>query len=156
MHVGEGQFLENLNQLSHSVVSDSLRPVGPQHTRLPCPSPTTRAYSNLCPSSCWCHLMISSSVIPFSSCPLSFPAAGSFPMSQFFASDGQSCGGLKMSCMMNREPWRAVIHAVAKSQTRLSKWTELKDVSWRRKWQPTPVFLLGKSLGQRSLSGYHP
>ena len=62
---------------------------GLQHTRLPCPSLTPRAYSNSCPSSWWCHPTISSSVIPFSSCLQSSPASGSFPMSQFFASGGQ-------------------------------------------------------------------
>ena len=64
----------------------------PQHARPPCPSPTPRVYPNSCPLSRWCHPTISSSVIPFSSCPLSFPASGSFPMSQFFASGGQSIG----------------------------------------------------------------
>ena len=71
-------------QFSLSVVSDSLRPHGLQHTRLPCPSPTPGACSNSCPLSRWCHPTISSSVVPFSSCPQSFPASGSFPMSQFF------------------------------------------------------------------------
>ena len=71
---------------SRSVVSDFLQPHGLQHTRLPCPSPTPGVYSNSCPSSRWCHPTISSSVAPFSSCPQSFPASGSFPMSQFFAS----------------------------------------------------------------------
>ena len=79
-------------QFSCSVVSDSLRPHGLQHTRLPCPSPTPRACSNSCPSSWWCHPTISSSVVPFSSCLQSFPASGSFQMSQFFASGGQSIG----------------------------------------------------------------
>ena len=73
-------------------MSDSLRPHEPQHTRPPCPSSTPRVYSNSCPLSRWCHPTISSSVIPFSSCPLSFPASGSFPMSQFFTSGGQSIG----------------------------------------------------------------
>ena len=77
-------------QFSRSVVSDSLWPHGLQHTRLPYPSPSTRACSNSCPSSRWCHPIISSSVIPFSSCLQSFPASGSFLMSQLFASDGQS------------------------------------------------------------------
>ena len=63
-----------------------------QHTRLPCPSPTLRAYPNSCPLSQWCHPSISSSVIPFSSCLQSFPASGSFLVSQFFASGGQSIG----------------------------------------------------------------
>ena len=79
-------------QFSHSVVSDSLRPHGLQHAWLPCPSPTPGAYSNSCPLSQWCHLTFSASVIPFSSHHQSFPASGSFPMSQFFTSDGQNIG----------------------------------------------------------------
>ena len=79
-------------QFSRSVVSDSLWPHEPQHARPPCPSPTPRVYPNPCPSSQWCHLVISSSVIPFSSCPQSLPALGSFPMSQLFAWGGQSIG----------------------------------------------------------------
>ena len=79
-------------QFSCSVVSDSLRPREPlQHARLSCPSLTPRACSNSCPSSRWCHPTISSSVVPFS-CLQSFPASGSFPVSQFFASGGQSIG----------------------------------------------------------------
>ena len=77
-------------QFSRSVASNSLRPHGLQHTRLPCPLPTPGACSNSCPSSQWCHPTISSSVSPFSFCLQSFPALGSFPMNQFFASDGQS------------------------------------------------------------------
>ena len=76
-------------QFSHSVVPDSLGPHGPQHARRPCPSPTLEVYPNSCPSSQWCHPTISSSVIPFSSCPQSFPASGSFPL---FAWGGQSIG----------------------------------------------------------------
>ena len=79
-------------QFSCSVMSDSLRPHGLQHARLPCPSLTPRAYLNLCPSSQWCHPTISSSVIPFCFCLQSFPASGSFPMSQLFTSGGQSIG----------------------------------------------------------------
>jgi len=71
-------------------MSDTLRPHGLQHARLPCPSPIPRAYSNSCPSSQWCHPTISSSVIPFSSCLQSCPASGSFPVSQLFTSGGQS------------------------------------------------------------------
>ena len=71
-------------QFSHSVVSDSLRPHESQHTRPPCLSPTPGVHPNPCSSSQWCHPTISSSVIPFSSCPQSFPASGSFPMSQLF------------------------------------------------------------------------
>ena len=79
-------------QDSHSVVSDSLQPHEPQHTRPPCPSPTPRVYPNSRPLSWWCHPTISSSVGPFSSCLQSFPASGSFPMSQLFASGGQNIG----------------------------------------------------------------
>ena len=81
-----------VSQFSHSVVFNSLQPHGLQHARLPCQSPTLGAYSNSCPSSWWCHPTTSSSVGPFSSCLQSFPASGSFPMSQFFASGGQSIG----------------------------------------------------------------
>ena len=79
-------------QFSCSVVSDSLRPHELQHASPPCLPPTPRVHSNSCPSSGWCHPAISSSVIPFSSCPQSLPASGSFPMSQLFASGGQSTG----------------------------------------------------------------
>ena len=77
---------------NRSVMSDSLWPHGLQHSRLPCPSPIPRAGSNLGPSSRWCHPTISSSIVPFFSCPQSFPALGSFSMSQFFTSGGQSTG----------------------------------------------------------------
>ena len=92
---------------SHSVVSDSLQPHGLHHTRLPCPPPTPRAYSNSCPSSQWCHPIISSSVVPFSSCLQSFPASGSFPMSQFFSSGGQSIGASASASVlpMNMQDW---------------------------------------------------
>ena len=93
-------------QFSCSVMSDSLRPHGLQHTRLPCPSPAPRAYENSCPSSRWCHPTISSSVVPFS--PLqSFSASGSFQMSQFFASGGQSIGVSASASVlpMNIQDW---------------------------------------------------
>ena len=77
---------------SHPVMSDCSWPHGLQHARLPCPSPTPRVYSNSYPLSRWCHPTISSSVVPFSSCLQSFPASGSFPVSQLFASGGQSVG----------------------------------------------------------------
>ena len=77
-------------QFSHSVVSNSMRPHESQHARPPCPSPTPRVYSNPCPSSRWCHPTISSSVVPFSSCPQSLLASESFSMSQLFAWGGQS------------------------------------------------------------------
>ena len=79
-------------QFSRSVVSDSLRPHESQHARPPCPSPTPGVHSDSCPLSRWCHPAISSSVVPFSSCPQSLPASGSFPMRQLFAWGGQSTG----------------------------------------------------------------
>ena len=79
-------------QFSHAVVSNSLRPHESQHARPACPSPTPGVHSNSCPSSWWCHPAISSSLVPFSSCPQSLPASESFPMSQLFAWGGQSTG----------------------------------------------------------------
>ena len=84
--------LTDIVQFSCSFVYDFLRPNGLQHTRPPCPSPAHGVYSNSCPLSRWCHPAISSSVTTFSFCLKSFPASGSFPMSQFFASGGQSIG----------------------------------------------------------------
>ena len=81
-----------LVQFSHSVMSNSLWPHESQHARPPCPSTTPRVYPNSCPLSQWCHPTMLSSVIPFSSCPQSFPASGSFQMSQLFASGGQNIG----------------------------------------------------------------
>ena len=94
-------------QFSHLVVLDSLRPHGLQHARPPCPSPTPRVYSDSCPLSWWCHPTISSSVVPFSSRLQSFPAKGSFPMSQFFASGGQSIGVSDLASVlpMNIQDW---------------------------------------------------
>ena len=86
------KLLDLAQVFSRSVVSNSLRPHEPQHARPPCPSPTPGVYPNSYPLSQWCHLTISSSVIPFSSCPQSFPKSGSFPISQIFASGGQRIG----------------------------------------------------------------
>ena len=93
-------------QCSCSVVSDSLRPHALQHSRPPCPSPTPGVYSNSCPLSQWCHPTISSSVVPFS-CLQSFPASGSFQMSQFFPSGGQSIGVSALASVlpMNIKGW---------------------------------------------------
>ena len=95
------------DEFSHSFVSNSLRPNGLQHTRLPCPSLTARAYSNSCLSSLWYHPTISSSVVPFFSCLQFFLASGSFPMSQFFASGGQSIGVSASASVlsMNIQDW---------------------------------------------------
>ena len=93
------------DQLSSSVVSDSLQPHGLQHARPPCPSPTPGVYSNSCPWSRWCHPTISSSAIPFSSHLQSFPASRSFPTSQFFKSGGQSIGSSASVPPMNIQDW---------------------------------------------------
>ena len=97
----------NSVQFSLSVVSDSLQTQESQHCRPPCPSPTPRVHSNSCPSSQWCHPAISSSVVPFSSCPQSFPASGSFQMSQLFTSGGQSIGVSASASVlpMNTQDW---------------------------------------------------
>ena len=94
-------------QFSHSVVSDCVWPHGLQHARLACLTPTPGACSNSCPLSRWCHPIILSSVIPFSSCLHSFPASGSFPMSQFFTSGGQSIGVSASASVfsMNIQDW---------------------------------------------------
>ena len=94
-------------QFTHSVISDSLRPHEPQHARLPCPSPTPGVHPNPCPLSRWCHPTILSSIVPFSSCPQSFPASGSFQMSQLFTSGGQSIGVSASTSVlsMNTQDW---------------------------------------------------
>ena len=94
-------------QFSHSAVSDSLWPLEPQHARPPCPLPTPGVHPNSCPLSRWCHPTISSSVVPFSSCPQSLPALGSFQMSQFFASGAQSIGvsASTSALPMNTQDW---------------------------------------------------
>ena len=100
-------FIFSSIQFSRSVVSNSLRHHGLQHARLPCPSPTPGAYSDSCPLSQWCHPTISSSVVPFSSHLQSFPALGSFLMSHFFPSDGQSIGASASASVlpMNIQDW---------------------------------------------------
>ena len=94
-------------QFIHSVVFDSLQPHEPQHTRPPCPSPTPGVHPNPCPSSRWCHPTISSSVVPFSSCPQSFPASRSFQMSQLFTWGGQTIGVSTLTSVlpMNTQDW---------------------------------------------------
>ena len=97
----------SLVQFSRSLVSDSLQPHELQHTRPPCSSPTPRDCSNSCSLSRWCHPTISSSVIPFSSCSLSFPASRSFPVSQLFTSGGQNIGVSASTSVlpMNTQDW---------------------------------------------------
>ena len=94
-------------QFSHSVVSHYLWPHESQHTRPPCPSPTPGVHSDWCPLSRWCNPAISSSVVPFSSCPQFFPASGSFPMSQLFTRGGQSIGVSALASVLpkNTQDW---------------------------------------------------
>ena len=105
VHIHNGIF--SSVQFSRSVVSNSLRPHESQHARPPCPSPTSGVHPNLCASSQWCHTAISSSVIPFSFCPQSLPASGSFPVSQLFAWGGQSIGVSASASVlpMNTQDW---------------------------------------------------
>ena len=107
VHFFYSAAIQSSVQFSHSVVSDCLWPHEPQHARPPCPSPVPRVYLNPCPLSWWCHLTISSSVIPFSSCPQSFSASRSFPMSQLFTAGGQSIGVSASTLVlpMNTQDW---------------------------------------------------
>ena len=122
-------------------MSDSLRPHGLQQARPPYPSPTPGIYSNSCPLSPWCHPTISSSVIPFSSCLQSFPASGSFPMSQFFTSGGQRIGASASASVlpMNIQDWFPL------------GWTGLISCSPRdsQESSPTPQF---KRISSSALS----
>ena len=105
-HLWERDTLSSV-QFSCSVVSNSLRTHESQHARPPCPSPTPRVHSDSRPSSPWCHPAISSSVVPFSSCPQSLPTSGSFQMSQLFTSGGQSIGVSASASVlpMNTQDW---------------------------------------------------
>ena len=131
----------NSVQFSRSVVSNSLRPHGLQHARLPCPSPTPRAYSHSCPLSQSCHPTISSSVVPFSTCLQSFPASGSFPMSLFIASGGQSMGVSASALVlpMNIQDW---------SPLGWTGWLSLQSKGSQES-SPTPQF---KSINSSALS----
>ena len=122
----------NSVQFSHSVVSDSLQPHGLQHTRPPCPSPTPRVNSNSCRLSQWCHPTISSSVIPFSSCPQPFPVSGSFQMSQLFTWSGQSIRGSASTSVlsMNTQDW---------SHLGWTSWTSLHSKGLSRVFSNTTV-----------------
>ena len=128
-------------QFSCSVVSDSLPPHEPQHARPHCPSPTPRVQPNPCPLSRWCHPTISSSVVPFSSCPQSFPASGSFQMSQFFTSGHQSIGVSASASVlpMNIQDWFPL---------RWTGWISLQSRDSQDS-SPTPQF---KSINPLALS----
>ena len=131
-------------ELSHSVMSDSLRPHELQCARPPCPSPTPRVHSNSCASSRWCHPAIPSSVVPFFSCPQALPASGSFPMSQLFASGGQSIGvsASESVLSMNTQVW---------SPLGWTGWIFLRPRDSKES-SPTPQF---KSINSSALSFLH-
>ena len=131
-------------QFSRSVVSDSSWPHESQHARPPCPSPTPGVHSNSCPSSRWCHPAISSSVVPFSSCPQPLPASESFPMSQLFEWGGQRTGVSALASFLPK-----------KSQG----WSPLEWTGWislqskdSQESSPTPQF---KTISSSALSFFH-
>ena len=134
------------DQISRSVESDSLRPHESLHARPPCPSPIPRVHSDSHPSSQWCHPAISSSVIPFSSCPQFLPALGSFPMSQLFSSGGQSIGVSASTSFlpMNTQDW---------SPLGWTGWSFLQSRDSQES-SPTPQFKSINSSGLRFLQ--HP
>ena len=131
-------------QFSHSAMSDSLGSHGLQYARPPCPSPTPGVYPNSCALSQWCHPAISSSVVPFSSCPQSLPASGSFPISQLFASDGKSIGVSASTAVfpMNTQDW---------SPLGWTSWISLQSKGLSRVFS-TPQF---KSINSLVLSFLH-
>ena len=138
-------------QFSRSVVSDSLQPHEPQHARPPCPSPTPRVYQNSCLLSQWCHPIISSSVVPFSSCPQSFPASGSFQISQLFTSGGQSIGVSASASVlpMNTQDW---------SPLGWTGWISLQSKGFSRVFSNTTVQkhqFFGTQLSSQSNSHIH-
>ena len=123
-------------QFSCTVVYDSLRPHEPQHRRPPCPSPTPGVHPNPCPLSWWCHPTISSSAIPFSSCPQSFPEWGSFQMSQLFASGGQIIGVSASTSVppVNTQDWSPLgwtgwIFLQSKGLSRVSPIPQFKSIN---------------------------
>ena len=138
-------------QFSCSVVSNSSQPHESQHARPPCPSPTPGVHSNSCPSSQWCHPAISSSVVPFSSCPQSLPASGSFPMSQFFAWGGHSIGVSALASVLpvNTQDW---------SPLGGTGWTTLQSRGLSRVFSNTTVQkhqFFGAQLSSQSNSHIH-
>ena len=123
-------------QFSHSVVSESLRPHELQHARPPCPSPTPGVHPNSFPFSRWCHPTISSSVLPFSSCPQSSPASGSFLRRQFFTSGGQSIGASASASVfpMNIQGlfplgWTSLTSLLSKGFSRSSPAPQFKSIN---------------------------
>ena len=158
LHINSSStFMDSTNhrpcsvQFSHLVMSDSLQPHEPEPTRPPCPSPTPGVHPNPCPLSQWCHQTISSSLIPFSSCPQSFPASGSFPMSQLFASGGQRIGASASTSVlpMNTQDW---------SPLRWTGWIFLQSKRFSRVFSNTTVQkhqFFGAQLSSQSNSHIH-
>ena len=145
------KFLQRNQFSSVAVMSNSLPPQELQHASLPCPSPTSGVYSNSCPLSWWCHLAISSSVVPFSSCPQSLPASGSFPMSHPFTWGGQSIGVLALVSVlpMNTQGW---------SPSEWTGWISLQSKGLSRVFSNTTVQkhqFFGAQLSLQSNSHIH-
>ena len=142
-----------LRNVVHSVVSNSLWAHGLQHARLPSPSPSPGACSNPCPSSRWCHPTVSSSVIPFSSCPQSFLASGSFPMGWLFALHGQSIGASASVLPMSIQGWSSPISHFKseKPEIRTVTWISRSPVGRRQAWPP-PLSTLPVSIHCSSYS----
>ena len=143
--------IPRLVQFSHSVMSNFLRPHESQHARPRCLSPTPGVYSNSCPLSRWCHLAISSSVIPFSSCPQSLPTSGSFPVNQLFTWGGQSIGVSALASVlpMNTQGW---------SPLEWTGWISLQSKGLSRVFSNTTVQkhqFFGTRLSSQSNSHIH-
>ena len=140
-----------ISQFSHSVMSNSLRPHELQHTRPPCPSPTPGIHPDSCPSSQWCHPAISSSVVPFSSCPQSLPASESFPTSQLSAWGGRSIGVSVLASVLpkNTQDW---------SPSEWTGWISLQSKGLSRGFCNTTVQkhqFFGAQLSSQSTSHIH-
>ena len=137
------------DQISRSVVSDSLRPHESQHARPPCPSPTPGVHSDSSPLSQRCHPAISSSVIPFSSCPQSFPASESFPMSQLFAWGGQSTGVSALASFLPKKSqgwcpseWTGWISLQSKGLSRVFSNTTVQKHQFFSTWKIFRIILV--------------
>ena len=147
----DGSRMFSSVQFSRLVVSDSLRPHELQHTRPPCPSPTPGVHSNSCPSSRWCHPAVSSSVVPFSSCPQSLPESESFLMSQLFTWGGQSTGVSALASFLskNTQGW---------SPSEWTGWISLQSMGLSRVFSNTTVQkyqFFGTQLSSQSNSHIH-
>ena len=144
-----GQF--DSVQFSHSVVSDSVWPIEPQHARPPCPSPTPGSHPNPCPLSWWCHPTISCSVISFSSWPQSFPASGSFQMSQVFASGGQSIGVSASASVLPMTIQELISFITSHSKKIIPlEWLVISQLFYKESWAPKNLMHLNCGVGEDS------